>query len=175
MKDKIDAMAQSAAQSAKDLAGKAQEKAGDGATAAKDALGRLGALGPVSAEMAKTIADVHQELIQEAQTRLRAEAAQGTLLPELVPAQVVLEETARPGVLAPRLPSFPISPKVAQAEPPLDLTLPPSPVTEPASDVTMPGGAAQARVASQLQTPTGPEPASSRLPVTPRRLIEPRT
>ena len=59
MKDKIDAMAQSA----KDLAGKAQEKAGDGATAAKDALGRLGALGPVSAEMAKTIADDLNELL----------------------------------------------------------------------------------------------------------------
>ncbi len=56
MKDKIDAMAQSAAQSAKDLAG-------SGATAAKDALGRLGALGPVSAEMAKTIADDLNELL----------------------------------------------------------------------------------------------------------------
>ena len=59
MKDKIDAMAQSA----KDLAGKAQEKAGAGAAAAKDALGRLGALGPVSAEMARTIADDLNELL----------------------------------------------------------------------------------------------------------------
>lgn len=45
MKDRIDAMAQSAAQSA------------------KDALGRLGALGPVSAEMARTIADDLNELL----------------------------------------------------------------------------------------------------------------
>jgi hypothetical protein len=52
MKDRIDAMARSA----KDLVG-------DGAAAAKDALERLGALGPVSAEAARTIADDVNELL----------------------------------------------------------------------------------------------------------------
>jgi hypothetical protein len=52
MKDKIDAMAQSAAQSARELAGRAQ-----------DAAARLGALGPVSAELARSITDDLNELL----------------------------------------------------------------------------------------------------------------
>lgn len=52
MKDKIDAMTQSAAQSAKELAGRAQ-----------DAAARLGALGPVSAELARSITDDLNELL----------------------------------------------------------------------------------------------------------------
>lgn len=52
MKDKLDAMAQAAADSAKGLAGRAQ-----------DAAGRLGALGPVSAEIARTIIDDLNELL----------------------------------------------------------------------------------------------------------------
>ncbi len=59
MKKNLDSMAQAA----KDLAGKAQEKAGAGADAARDALEKIGELGQFSGEAAKTIADDLNELL----------------------------------------------------------------------------------------------------------------